>query len=230
MATSATKTKAKSSVRANAKTETAAAAVASTKTSPLSKLGKVLPWLLVIGGIIGIFASVMITIEKFDLASNPHYQPVCDLNPIISCGSVMASKQAHAFGFMNTYVGIVGFPILVTVGMAIFAGARFKRWFWQGMQVGLTFGIFFAYWLLFESVFRIRALCPYCLSVDVALTVVFWYVTLYNFYNGHLTLPTSLKTTGRFVRRHHADILVAWFLIVIAVILHHFWYYFGQHL
>jgi uncharacterized membrane protein len=200
------------------------------KTSPLSKLQTVLPWILIIGGIIGIFAAVMITVEKFDLASNPHYQPICDLNPIISCGSVMASKQAHVFGFMNTYIGLLGFPVLVTIGMGILAGAKFKRWFWQGMQIGLTFGIIFAYWLLFESMFRIRALCPYCLSVDVALTVVFWYVTLYNFCDGNLKLPTNLKGTGRFIKRHHLDILITWFILVIALILQHFWYYFGQHL
>ncbi len=230
MATSATKTKAKSSVNAKIKTEAAVTTTKSTQSSPLGKLDKALPWILVIGGIIGVIASVMITIEKFDLANNPHYQPVCNLNPIISCGSVMASKQAHAFGFMNTYVGLVGFPVVVTIAMAMFAGAKLKRWFWLGMQAGLSLGMLFAYWLLFESIFRIRALCPYCLSVDVALTVVFWYVTLYNFYNGNLSLPASLKTTGKFVKRHHVDILVAWFLIIIAVILYHFWYYFGQHL
>lgn len=197
---------------------------------PLAKLTKILPWLLVIGGIIGTFASVMITVEKFELLQNPHQQFICDLNPIISCGSVMASKQAHAFGFMNTYIGLLGFPVLMTVGMAMFAGAKFKRWFWLGMQTGLTLGIAFAYWLLWQSMYRIRALCPYCLSVDVALTTVWWYVTLFNFYSGNLRWPSKFKTVGRFVKRHHADILVFWFLLVIAEILHHFWYYFGQHI
>lgn len=223
---------AKTSTKTKAKTTQATAEVSQkgSKSAPLDKLKTVLPWLLIIGGIIGVFASVMITIEKFDLASNPHYQPICDLNPIISCGSVMASKQAHAFGFMNTYIGLVGFPVLVTVGMAILAAAKFKRWFWVGIQIGLTFGILFAYWLLFESVYRIRALCPYCLSVDVVLTVVFWYVTLYNFYDGNLKLPASLKSSSKFIKRHHVDILITWFIVVIALILNHFWYYFGQHL
>jgi uncharacterized membrane protein len=202
----------------------------SARSAPLAKLATILPWLLVIGAVVGIIASVMITIEKFDLASNPHYQPICDLNPIVSCGSVMASKQAHAFGFMNTYIGLLGFPVLLTIGMAMFAGANFKRWFWQGTQIGLTFGFVFAYWLLFESVYRIRALCPYCLSVDVAITVLFWYITLYNFYSGNFALPAGFKTTGQFVKRHHVDLLVLWFILVITLILQHFWYYFGQHL
>lgn len=223
MAKTATKTKAKTTPAVNKTASTAG-------RRPLAKLKTILPWLLVIGSITGIIASVMITVEKFDLASNPHYQPVCDLNPIISCGSVMASKQANAFGFMNPYIGLIGFPVVLAIGMGIFAGAKFKRWYWLGLQIGLTFGIAFAYWLLFESVYRIRALCPYCLSVDVALTVMFWYVTLYNFYEGNLTMPASLKSTGQFVKRHHLDLLILWFIIIIAVVLKHFWYYFGQHI
>jgi len=198
--------------------------------SPLSKISAILPWILIVCGIIGIIASVVITVEKFDLASNPHYQPVCDLNPIISCGSVMVTKQAHAFGFMNTYIGLIGFPVIVTMGVALLAEAKFKRWFWLGLQTGLTFGTAFAYWLLFESVFRIKALCPYCLGVDVAITTLFWYVTLYNFYAGNIPLSTELKPLGHFVKRHHLDLLVLWFIVVIAVILQHFWYYFGKHL
>lgn len=196
---------------------------------PLSRLGRILPWLLIVCGIIGCIASVMITVEKIDLLQNPNYHPACDLNPIISCGSVMESSQSHLFGFTNTYIGLLGFPVLITIGMAMLAGAQFKRWFWLGLQVGLSLGIIFAYWLLAESVYRIKALCPYCLSVDVALTVAWWYVSLWNFHNGFLRVPTRLKAVGRFAKRHHADILVSWFILVIIVILQHFWYYFGRN-
>ncbi len=199
-------------------------------TKPLAKLAAVLPWLLIICGIIGVIASFAITTEKFDLLKNPHYQPVCDLNPVISCGSVMKSKQASAFGFMNTYIGLIGFPVLVTTGIGMLAGAKYKRWFWLGMQLGLTFGVAFAYWLLYESMYRIRALCPYCLSVDAAITTAFWYVTLANFYMGYIALPARLKTIGQFTKRHHADMLVFWFVAVTSLILQHFWYYFGSHL
>jgi len=69
-----------------------------------------------------------------------------------------------------------------------------------------------------------------CLSIDVVITIAFWYVTLYNFRERFLPLPRRLGRIGRFVGRHHADILISWFIIVIAVILNHFWYYFGQHI
>jgi uncharacterized membrane protein len=203
---------------------------APSNAGPFARLVGALPWILIICGVIGVIASCVITAEKFELAQNPRFQPICDLNPIISCGSVMKSDQANAFGFMNTYIGLLGFPVLVTVGVGMLAGARFKRWFWIGMQAGLTFGMGFAYWLLFQSMYRIHALCPWCLSVDVALTVIFWYVTLYNFSSGNITLPERFRAAGQFVARHHADILVFWFVLVIAEILHHFWYYFGSQL
>ncbi|HSX04895.1 MAG TPA: vitamin K epoxide reductase family protein [Candidatus Saccharimonadales bacterium] len=208
---------------------TVPAAAAPSKT-PLGKLNAVLPWLLAICGVLGTIAALVITQDKFDLAQNPHFQPVCDLNPIISCGSVMKSHQADAFGFMNPYIGLLGFPVVITVGMAMVAGAKFKRWFWVSMQLGLTLGVAFAYWLLFESVYRIRALCPWCLTVDVALTTAWWYTTLFVFYNGFLRWPARWQKAGQFIKRHHTDILVFWFLLVIALILKHFWYYFGQQL
>ncbi|MEO6761729.1 MAG: vitamin K epoxide reductase family protein [Candidatus Saccharimonadales bacterium] len=200
------------------------------KKPALQWLIKALPWILIVCGIVGILASLMITQEKFDLAANPHYQPACDLNPIVSCGSVMQSPQANAFGFTNPYIGLIGFPIVLTIGVAMLAGAKFKRWFWVGLQIGLSLGLVFAYWLLYESVYSINALCPYCLSVDVVLTIAVWYTTLYNFRQGHLKVRASCQKAVDFASRHHLDIIVLWFLIVIAIILKHFWYYYGQHI
>ncbi len=198
--------------------------------APLSKLRRALPWILVVCGAIGLFASFILTTDTISSLQNPHFQPACDLNPIVSCGSVMKSGQADVFGFINPIVGLAGFPILITIGAAMLAGAQFKRWFWRGIQVGLTLGIAFAYWMLAESIFRIQALCPYCLSVDAVMTTAFWYITLYNFNEGNIGLPAQLRPWGRFVKRHHIDIIVAWFLVILVIILNHFWYYFGQHI
>lgn len=194
-----------------------------------SRLERWLPWIFIVCGVIGIFASAAITIEKFDLLKNPGSTFICDLNPIISCGNVMESKQASAFGFMNTLIGLIGFPIVVTIGVGMLAGAKYKRWFWLGMLTGLSLGMLFAYWLLFESIYRIGALCPYCLSVDVALTTAWWYLLLHVFGKGYLRLNEKLQKVGNFARRHHLDILIFWFLIVFVVIMNHFWYYFGPH-
>lgn len=202
----------------------------SKQPAPLARLSRLLPWLLVVCGIIGVIASVAITAEKFDLLQNPNYHPVCDLNPIVSCGSVMQSTQAATFGFTNTYIGLLGFPVVIAIGVAMLAGAKFKRWFWLGLEAGLGLGVLFAYWLLLQSVYNIRALCPYCLSVDVALTVLFWYLSLYLVQQKLVPVPDRFARIAGFVQRHHLDLLVAWLLLVTAVIVQHFWYYFGHHI
>jgi uncharacterized membrane protein len=189
-----------------------------------------IPKLLLVGSIIGMICSFIISYDKIKLLENATFQPNCNLNPIISCGSVMKSAQGSAFGFPNPWIGLVSFGVLITVAMALFAGAKFKRWFWIGLQLGTIFGLVFIHWLFFQSVYRINALCPYCMAVWIVTITTFWYVLLYNIEQKHIVLPASLQKPAVFARRHHLDILFLWFLIILALILKHFWYYYGHYL
>jgi uncharacterized membrane protein len=193
-------------------------------------LARALPWLLVIMGIIGLTCSFILTMDEVHLLKNPHFQPSCNLNPVISCGSVMKSTQAHAFEFPNPFIGLAAFSVVITVGVALLAGATLKRWFWIGLQLGALFGIAFVHWLFFNTVYRINALCPYCMVVWVATISTFWYVLLYNIEKDYITLPRAWRGVGAFARRHHLDILILWFLIIAGLILQHFWYYYGHYL
>lgn len=201
-----------------------------TKKTKLYTFAKVLPYILVIGGIIGFICAVVLTYDHNQIAHNPNYVPSCNLNPIIACGQVVKSKQAEAFGFPNPYIGLVAFPMVATIGLALFAGAKFKRWFWLGLEAGTIFGIGFIHWLFFETVYRIHALCPYCMVVWVVTITTFWYTTLYNIQAGHINVPLRMKPVTDFMVRHHLDILVLWFLVIAGLILKHFWYYYGRHL
>jgi uncharacterized membrane protein len=199
------------------------------KTKKLT-LENVLPYILLIGGVIGLFCSFIITYDKMRLLENPNFVPNCNLNPIISCGSVMQSKQGSAFGFPNPWIGLAAFAVLVTVGVAMLAGAKFKRWFWLGLEAATILGLGFVHWLFFESVYRIHSLCPYCMAVWVVTITTFWYVTLYNIQCGNISVPGRLIGIADFMRRHHLDILVLWLLVITALILKHFWYYYGKYL
>lgn len=188
-------------------------------------LKKVLPWLLLIGGVIALIASVMLSIEVFDRLKNPNYVPVCNLNPILSCTSVADSDQAHAFGFPNYFIGIAGYAVVATVGVAMLAGAQFKRWFWQAVEAGLLAAFVFITWLQFETLYRIGALCLFCMIVWATTGPMFWYTTLFNLRNGNLSTPKRLRGVVSFAQKHHGDILLVWFLLIIALILKRFWYY-----
>ena len=192
-------------------------------------LRKAMPWILIVCGTIGLVCALIIMYEKIAILQNPKYVPSCNLNPTISCGSVMQSNQAHAFGFPNPFIGMVAFPVVITTGVMLLAGAgKLKRWYWLGLQGGTIFGVVFIHWLFFQSVYRIHALCPYCMVVWVMTTALFWYVTLYNVQTGVIRLRGRLQTAGYFVRRHHMDIAGLWVLVIVGLILKHFWYYYGQ--
>lgn len=115
----------------------------------------------------------MLTVEKMALLKNSTYVPTCSINPILSCGSIMTTGQAEVFGFAT-------FPVVAATGAALLAGARLPRWWWLTLQAGTIFGIGFVHWLFYQSLYRIGALCPYCMIVWVVMIVLFTYLTLHN--------------------------------------------------
>jgi uncharacterized membrane protein len=190
----------------------------------------VIPYILVVCGLIMLVASFELSVDKVKLLENPSTHLICDLNPIVSCGSVIESKQGTAFGFPNPFIGLFASGIVLATGAAMIAGAKFKRWYWLGLEVGTLFGMGFIGWLFFETMYRIHALCPYCMAVWVATITTFWYVSLYNIDQKNIKLPRKLLKPYGWVRKHHLDLLILIFIIIAAVILNHFWYYYGKHL
>ena len=88
-------------------------------------------WILV-AGVVGLAAALTLTVEKIEILINPAYVPSCSINPVLSCGSVMITPQASAFGFPNPLIGIVAFSVVVVTGVLALANVRLPRWFWIG--------------------------------------------------------------------------------------------------
>ena len=183
-----------------------------------------------VGGVIGLVCSFALTLDEIQLLKNPHYQPSCNLNPIISCGSVMKSAEAHTFGFPNPFIGLAAFAVLITTGVVLLGGAKLKRWYWLGLQAGTFLGVVFVHWLFYHTVYNIHALCPYCMVVWVVVITTFWYVTLYNIQAKHIRLQGRAASVAGFARRHHLDLLLLWFLVIAGLALKHFWYYYGHYI
>ena len=122
---------------------------------------------MLIAGVIGLVASMTLTVEKIDILLNPSYVPSCNINPIVSCGSVMVTPQASVLGFPNPLLGIVGFTVVVVTGVLAVAKVSLPQWYWVGLTVGTLVGAVFVHWLIFQSLYRIGALCPYCMVVWV---------------------------------------------------------------
>lgn len=179
-----------------------------------------LAWLYLVGGLIGLAAAFTLTLEKIAKLADPSYVPTCSLNPVISCGSVMDSPQAEAFGFPNPLLGIAGFAIVTTAGAAMLAGFVPPRWFRLGMQAGATFGVVFVHWLMAASLYDIRALCPYCMVVWAVTIPIFWYTTL-----DTLRSADRTRAAGEALTRYHSTVLATWYAVIVILVLIAFWYY-----
>ncbi len=194
-------------------------------------LNKAFPYIIGIAAIIGLVASLILSYDTLSIARNPGYIPSCNLNPVISCGNVINATGDTIFGLPYPFYGVAAFGALLTVGVTMIAGGLPNKLYWRFYLAVITLGTIGAYALLLKSVFSIHALCPFCLSVDVVTTITFWYSWLYALDNKVIEFKRNrLKKVCAWSRKHHADIIVFWFVIVIAFLLNHFWYYYGKHL
>lgn len=182
-------------------------------------------WLLVVTGAVGLLAAFTLTIEKIKVLEDPSYVPSCSINPVLSCGSVMKTWQASAFGFPNMTMGLAGYALVMGIGAAALAGARFRRWFWVGVQVGATFGVVFIHWLIVQSLYDIGALCPYCMVAWAATLPMFVYITLHNLKRGVIPLPERGRRALDVALEFHWMITLTWFLVIAMLVLTRFWSY-----
>lgn len=174
---------------------------------------------VLIAGVLGLAAALALTIEKVEILINPAYVPSCSINPVLSCGSVMITKQASAFGFPNPLIGIVAFTVVLVTGVLAVARVSLPRWYWGGLAVGTLLGVAFVHWLIFQSLYRIGALCPYCMvvwAITIPLLVVTTVIALQ---------PTLDHGVARFLHQWRWSLVTLWFAAVILMILVRFWDY-----
>lgn len=168
---------------------------------------------LLIAGVIGFLASGELILERLALYKDANHVTSCDINPIISCGTIMRTWQAALLGFPNPFIGIVAFAVIITIAMSLFAGATYKRWFWIALTITTTAAVGLLGWLWWQSLYSIGALCIYCMVV--------WTATSFLWFRLLAFLPT-LWDTARAKRLAHIASqwwLAAEIIVVIGIIL-----------
>lgn len=175
-------------------------------------------WVL-IAGVLGLAAASMLTVEKIEILINPDYVPTCSLNPVLSCGSVMVTPQASAFGFPNSLIGIVAFTVVLVTGVLAVARVQLPRWYWGGLAIGTLLGTAFVHWLIYQSLYEIGALCPYCMvvwAVTIPLLVVVSTIAL---------SPAGGGAVARTLHTWRWSLVALWFTGLVLLILVRFWSY-----
>lgn len=170
-------------------------------------------FIMLIGSALGLLASFMLSIEALILAKNSHAVLSCDLNSVLSCSTVASHWSATILGFPNSFIGVMTLPVMVTIAVALLAGAKFPKWFMQAAQAGSVVGMVFAAWMFYMSYIEIGALCPWCLTLDVGMTLIFFGLTRYNILRKNI----SWRGAQKFVSGGY-DALIAVSVIVLVVV------------
>jgi len=179
-------------------------------------------WWVLISGAMGLIASLTLTVEKVKLLTDSSYAPSCNINPVLSCGSVMATPQASVLGFPNSLIGIVAFTVVAVTGVLLVSRVQLPQWYWVGLAVGTVVGAAFVQWLIYQSLYRIGALCPYCMviwALTISLLVVVASIAF------HPAERSHRNAAARVLYQWRWSLAVLWFTGVGLLILTRFWNY-----
>lgn len=175
-----------------------------------------------VGSVLSLVASLVLSVDAIRLAEDPSTALGCNINAVISCGTVAGSWQASVLGFPNAFLGLMVEPVVITLAVAGLSGVRFPRWIMMAAQAVYTVGLAFAYWLFHQAMFDIGALCPWCLLVTLATTLVWFELTHINVRDDNLGLPRRVQAALEAGLRLRLDLIggVVWVLVmVLAVVL-----------
>ena len=175
---------------------------------------------MLLSALLSLTASFVLSVDAVVLAADPDAALACNINAVLSCGTVGTSWQASLFGFPNAFLGLVAEPVVITIAVASLGGVRFPRWFMLSAQVVYTLGLVFAYWLFYEAYAVIGALCPWCLLVTLSTTLVFASLTHVNIRDGNLLLPERASRAARaFVAADLDALVVAVWLVAVVMLI-----------
>lgn len=170
-------------------------------------------------GIVGLLVSFILSVDEMSVIKNPNAVLSCSINVVLNCSTVMQTWQAHAFGFPNMLIGLMSYPIVITVAVAALAGAKMSRWFWITANICYGLGLLFSYWLFFNSVYVIQVLCPWCLVITFATTVLFATITHFNLREN--TFGFNKKMNDRvqsYLKKDFGKLLTASWIVLLIVL------------
>jgi uncharacterized membrane protein len=179
---------------------------------------------MLLSACLSLLASFVLSVDAIDLAKDPSAQLACNINAAISCGAVGVSWQAHLLGFPNAFLGLVAEPVVITIAVASLAKVRFPRGFMLAAQIIYTIGVAFAYWLFFQAMFVIGALCPWCLLITLSTTLVFSSLTHVNLRDNNLFLSERAHQRATAALRMGLDalIVVLWLAAIVVLVVTHY--------
>ena len=130
-------------------------------------MDKKLYWASIVFTVIGLAVSIYTTIEKLT-----NHSRMCLGNG--NCQTVLSSSYAEIRGFPVSGVGIIGYvAILVALILEVKGGRFFKENATLAIFGMTLIGFLFTLYLIYLEIFVIKALCPFCVTSQVSMTILF---------------------------------------------------------
>lgn len=160
-------------------------------------------------------ASFWQLLDKLELLKNSHAVLSCNLNSVFSCSNILNAAQSSIFGFPNSLMCLILFTVMLIAGLVGLGKTSIARGLRFVFQFLAFFMMSFGLWYLWESIFRVSALCIFCVFCfgGVLLINFAWFRLNYKDYPLNKRHSTQLS---QFTARG-ADIFF-WLLIGLFVV------------
>ena len=175
-------------------------------------------------GLVALISSFILTVDQFFLLKHPNEVLNCSLNLVLNCATVMNTWQAEVFGFPNMLIGLMAYSALVAIAFVALTGVRFSKKFLMAFNLGIFLGLIFSEWLIYESIYSIGVLCPFCLAVAASTIVIFMASTHLALRNNVYKLNSrhNSKVQNCLNKGYDKMITLAWIALIALLIIQHF--------
>lgn len=180
---------------------------------------KLMGWVLAALAALGLLASFVLLHETFAVAKNPSYNPSCNINPLVSCSSIMSRPESEILGLPFSAFGAAAFGALLAFAVLLASGAKFKEWIWKAALLAGLGGLGFVGYMLWLSLALFGSICPWCATTWVTTIAIFWTLVTYVVSAGVVSIPKKLRAAAAFWKKNAVMILVAMYVILVFGIL-----------
>lgn len=185
-------------------------------------------YILSVGGTIGLIAMTWQASERILMLKNPGLSLSCNINPIVDCGGVLDNQLAAVLGFPNAFLGMIFFSILAVSGLVLLSGGKFTSWYRHFVMAVSLILILFSVWFFGVSLYVLGKICIFCVVGWIVSVPIFWYGLLYYLQSATGGVKQSIRQFTKFGVKHHIDIVVLTYAVMIALFLMRFKdYYFS---
>jgi uncharacterized membrane protein len=127
--------------------------------------------------ILGLIAAFALTVEKLTRAENSGQSAACDVNLLVQCSANLDSWQGSLFGFPNPLIGLMGWPVVISLLVLSLAQVSLPKWILKGLSVGMVGAYAFILWLMYVSFWQLGTLCPWCMATwfsTIVTSTIIW--------------------------------------------------------